>query len=70
MNNKVSNFTREEIKQGLKQLPESWQLMFKRMYSHENINMDIDAVVDNMPDEKIDLALTQVENSLSKLKKL
>lgn len=70
MNNKVSNFTREEIKQGLKQLPESWQLMFKRMYSHENINLDIDAVVDNMPDEKIDLALTQVENSLSKLKKL
>lgn len=70
MNNKVSNFTREEIKQGLKQLPESWQLMFKSMYSHENINLDIDAVVDNMPDEKIDWALTQVENSLSKLKKL
>lgn len=69
MNNTVSNFTREEIKQGLKQLPESWQLMFKRMYSHDNLDCDIEIVVDNMPDEKLDWALTQVENSLSKLKK-
>ena len=70
MNNKVSDFTREEIKDGLKQLPEKWQLMFKRMYSHNNLELDIDSVVDNMPDDKLDWALTQVENSLAKIEKL
>ena len=68
MNNTISNFTRNQIKAGLKQLPENWQLTFKRMYAHKNIDWDIEKVVDNMPDEKLDWALSQVENSLLKLK--
>lgn len=67
MNNTVSEFTRQQIKDGLNQLPESWQMMFKRMYSHNNLDLDIDEVVDNMPDEKLDWALSQVENSLKKI---
>ena len=66
MNNTVSNFTRQQIKEGLKQLPDSWQTIFKRMYSHDNLDCDIETVVDNMPDEKLDWALSQVENSLKK----
>lgn len=69
MNKTVSDFTREQIKMGLKQLPENWQLMFKRMYSHENLELDLEIIVDNMPDEKQDWALSQVENSLAKLLK-
>lgn len=66
MNNTVSNFTRQQIKEGLKQLPDSWQTIFKRMYSHDNLDCDIETVVDNMPDGKLDWALSQVENSLKK----
>ena len=57
MNATISKLIREKIKDGLDKLPESWQNMFKRMYKD----------VDTMPDEKLDHALTQVENSLNKL---
>lgn len=69
MNKTVANFTREQIKTGLKQLPESWQFLFKRMYSHNNLELDIDTVVYNIPDEKLERALQQVENSLENLKR-
>ena len=69
MNKSISDFTRQQIKEGLKQLPYNWQMMFKRMYSHNNLDCDIVTVVDNMPDEKLDWALSQVENSLKKIGK-
>ncbi len=69
MNKSISDFTRQQIKEGLKQLPDNWQMMFKRMYSHNNLDCDIVTVVDNMPDEKLDWALSQVENSLKKIGK-
>lgn len=67
MNKTISNFTRDKIKSGLNKLPSGYQLMFKRMYSANDLNMDIYKVVDNMPDEKLDWALTQVETTLIKL---
>lgn len=69
MNKSISDFTRQQIKEGLKQLPDNWQMMFKQMYSHNNLDCDIVTVVDNMPDEKLDWALSQVENSLKKIGK-
>ena len=69
MNKSISDFTRQQIKEGLKQLPDNWQMMFKRMYSHNNLDCDIVTVVDNMPDEKLDWTLSQVENSLKKIGK-
>ena len=69
MNKSISDFTIQQIKEGLKQLPDNWQMMFKRMYSHNNLDCDIVTVVDNMPDEKLDWALSQVENSLKKIGK-
>lgn len=69
MNKSISDFTRQQIKEGLKQLPDNWQMMFKRMYSHNNLDCDIVTVVDNMLDEKLDWALSQVENSLKKIGK-
>lgn len=55
------------MKQGLAQLPEDWQTMFKRMYSHGHLDADINDVVDSMPDDKLDWAMQQVEESLKKL---
>ena len=67
MNNSVEDFIRDSLKRGLKRLPEEWQLTFKRMYSHKDLEKDIKAIVDDMPTDKLDWALTQVENSLKKL---
>lgn len=65
MNKTISNLTREKIKEGLNKVPDAQKIMFKRMYG--DVDDSIDEVVDNMPDKKIDLALTQVENTLKKL---
>ena len=68
MNKKISDFARKELLSGLKKLPENNVLFFKRMYSHKNLNLNIDAVVKNMPDEKLEHALFQVDNTLANLK--
>ena len=69
MNKTITDFTRTQIKEGLSQLPSKWVHKFKQIYSHNDLNADINNVVDNLPSDKLDWALTQVENSLLKLKK-
>lgn len=66
MNDQLKNFAKEELKKGLAQLPEGWQRRFKQMYSHNNLDADINSVVDAMPEDKLDWAMSQVENSLKK----
>ena len=67
MNNQLQAFARKTLKEGLAQLPEGWQRRFKQMYAFGNLDTDIKAVVDNMPNDKLDWAMQQVENSLAKL---
>ena len=64
MNNTLDKYARDELKAGLKKVSENMQLLFKRMYSHQNLNIDIDTVVDNMPAKKLDWAMQQVERSI------
>jgi hypothetical protein len=66
MNNQLQSFAREELKSGLAQLPEGCQHRFKQMYSHGNLDANINDVVDNMPEDKLDWAMQQVEKSLEK----
>jgi hypothetical protein len=66
MNNQLKDFARQQLKDGLAQLPEGWQTMFKRMYANGNLEMPINDVVDKMPDEKLDWAMQQVQKSLEK----
>jgi hypothetical protein len=66
MNNTIKELYKQNIKDGLAKCTEAQQLLFKRMYSHKNLELAIDKVVDNMPDEKLDMALTQVEATLNK----
>lgn len=58
---------RAKMKEGLAQLPEGWQKRFKQMYAGDDLDKPIDAVVDDMPEEKLDWAMQQIENSLGKL---
>lgn len=67
MNKTNEEFLRSEILQNLLLLPVEWQTMFKRIYSHKNRDASIETCVTNMPVEKLDGALTQIENSLKKL---
>jgi hypothetical protein len=66
MNEQLVNFARQELKNGLAQLPLSNKTMFKRMYSYKNLDLDINAVVDNIPEEKLDLAIRQVKQTIDK----
>lgn len=66
MNNTLSQYARAQLKAGLAECNEGQQLLFKRMYSHKNLEKTIEQVVDDMPDEKLDWAMQQVERTLQK----
>jgi hypothetical protein len=57
----------ENLKDMLNDCTEAQQLIFKRMYSHNNLELSINEVVDKMDKSKIDHATYQVENTLKKL---
>ena len=67
MNNQLQEFARQSLKDGLVKLPENWQMMFKRMYSPNNLETDLNDVIDNIPDDKLDWAMQQVQKSIEKL---
>ena len=64
MNDELQLFARNELKEGLALCTEAQRLIFKRMYSHENLDLDINDAVDNMPEEKLDLAMVQVQRTI------
>ena len=66
MNAQLQAFARHTIKEGLAQLPDVCVLLFKRMYSPGNLELPIEEVVDKMPEDRLDWAMQQVENSLKK----
>lgn len=77
MNEKLQTFARTTLVESLVKLPEGWQDKFKMMYARNNGKrsvedakaMDMADVVAEMPGEKLDWAMQQVENSLAKLGK-
>ncbi len=74
MNDDLKGFARQYLLDGLQQLPIEWQEKFKLMYGRNNgkrsVNnaklMDIESVIDEIPDEKLDWAMQQISNSLKK----
>ncbi len=66
MNNELQEFARATIKAGLAKLPEDHHMLFKRMYSHTDLEAAINDVVDAMDAEKLDWAMQQVERSVAK----
>lgn len=63
MNPTIDAFARQQIKDGLAKLPEKNHMIFKRMYSPKNLELDINTVVDKMDSSKLDWALTQVQRT-------
>ena len=66
MNETLKNTAKEMLKNLLAQCTEPQQLMFKRMYCHENLDLPINEAVDQMEDDKIDWAITQCEKTVLK----
>lgn len=66
MNDTLENFARNELKKGLAHCTEAEQLLFKRMYANGNLEMEINGLVDTMPEDKLDWAMQQVERTLAK----
>ena len=66
MNDQIQEFARQALKNGLAECTEGQQGVFKRMYSFDDLFRPIDAVVDRMPDEKLDWAMRQVQSTLDK----
>lgn len=54
---------RTEIKRILSKLEDGNRMVFKRMYSHGDLEKDINLVVDEMPAPKLNWALQQCKNS-------
>jgi hypothetical protein len=67
MNKTIENIIRTKLKELIVQCTEGQQLLFKRMYSHDNLELPIEEVVDNMYDVQLDWAFSQVENTLKKM---
>lgn len=66
MNQQLQNYARQQLKEDLTQCTEAQQLLFKRMYSHDDLERSIDEVVNNIPEDKLDRAMDQVERTLEK----
>ncbi|KKN78318.1 hypothetical protein LCGC14_0351770 [marine sediment metagenome] len=69
MNNQLQKFARDSLKKGLSQCTTAEKLLFKRMYSHNNLDLHIDKVVDNMPEDRLDWAMQQVQRTVDKKEK-
>lgn len=78
MNDQLQEFARQTLKNGVVQLPELWQRTFKLMYARNNGKrsvedaeaMHINDVVDEVPPEKLDWAMRQIQASLDKISKM
>jgi len=64
MNKAFVEIARELIKINLALSTEDYRIMFKKMYSHDNLSRDINEVVDNMPVDKLDWAMQQIQRSI------
>lgn len=58
---------RSELKAGLALLEEAHHLLFKRMYSPEDLERNIEDVVDSISPDKLDWALSQVRRTVDKM---
>ena len=68
MNETLKNTAKEMLKDLLAQCTNEQQMMFKRMYCYANLELPINEAVDQMADDKIDLAITQCERTVEKNK--
>jgi len=76
MNQQLQDFARKTILDGLNQLPVDWQNKYKLIYGRKNgkktvedtLIVPIEIIVAETPEDKLDWAMQQIEESLKKFK--
>lgn len=76
MNSTISDFSKQKIKECLEQCTPDQQRMFRWMYGRakgkrsleDAESLTTDEVIAEVPEEKLEWALTQIENTLAKVK--
>lgn len=68
MNKELSTVARNYLKENIAKCTVGEIHVFKMMYSPVNPELPIDKVVDKMPDEKLDWAMSQIKNTLKNKK--
>ena len=66
MNDQLETYARNTLKEGLAQCSNSEQSVFKRMYSHDNLDMPLSKIVDGIDPDQLDWAMDQVTRTLDK----
>jgi hypothetical protein len=69
MNPQLEAFARQSLKTGLEQCTPEQQHLFRRMHSHHDVKKPINQVVDDMPADRLDGALTQVNRTIEQNQK-
>jgi hypothetical protein len=68
MNDKLKDFARSEILKGIAQCTTKQQLLFRKMHSPSNPNLPIKDIINKMDEDKLNLAMKQIEATLKKNK--
>jgi len=66
MHKTIQAFARNQIKSGLLSCTEAQTMLFKRMYSHKDLEKPVGRIVDDMHESKLETALDQVERTVIK----
>lgn len=66
MNEDLQEFARSTLLERLAQCTEEQNFRFKRMYSPDDLTLDIEAVVENMPVEDLSRAMDQLKRTIIK----
>ena len=67
MNKRLSEFAKACIKEDLAKCTEPQQNMFKRIYGA--LDMEMDYIVDTIPDDELNLVMNLIERTLRKNEK-
>ena len=65
-NERIIDFSRAEIIKGLNKCTVDQISIFKRTYSSNDLLKPINEIVNNMPVDKLDWALSQIDNTVEK----
>lgn len=65
MNATIKTLITDKLKELLALCTAEQQLLFKKLYGHKKLNANIDTIVDEMDETKMDYAMTQIERTLN-----
>lgn len=66
MNNQLQKYARDTLKDGLSKCTDAQRHLFKLLYGDKDTKIHINEVVDQIPEDRLDWAMRQVQRTLRK----